>query len=85
MHDLTAARKNARTDEDAAAIAWAQDEIERRTGAMDELIAWHRILLAKAGDVAYRMVSREPTPAFYRDLAEELESLAKRVRRNIKE
>jgi hypothetical protein len=29
MHDLTAARKNARTDEDAAAIAWAQDEIER--------------------------------------------------------
>ncbi len=31
MHDLTAARKNARSDEDAAAIAWAQDEIERLT------------------------------------------------------
>lgn len=31
MHDLTAARKNATTDEDAAAIAWAQDEIERLT------------------------------------------------------
>lgn len=29
MHDLTTARKSARTDEDAAAIAWAQDEIER--------------------------------------------------------
>jgi hypothetical protein len=28
-HDLEAARKNARTDEDAAAIAWAEDEIER--------------------------------------------------------
>jgi hypothetical protein len=28
-HDLTEARKNARTDADAAAIAWAQDEIER--------------------------------------------------------
>jgi predicted GNAT superfamily acetyltransferase len=28
-HDLTSARKGARTDEDAAAIAWAQDEIER--------------------------------------------------------
>lgn len=28
-HDLAAARKNARTDADAAAIAWAQDEIER--------------------------------------------------------
>src|SRR5262245_33169890 len=29
VHDLTAARKNARTDADAAAIAWAQDEIAR--------------------------------------------------------
>ena len=28
-HDLTTARKNARTPEDAAAIAWAEDEIER--------------------------------------------------------
>jgi len=29
QHDLTAARKNARTDEDAAAIAWVQVEMER--------------------------------------------------------
>jgi hypothetical protein len=29
QHDLDIARKNARTDADAAAIAWAQDEIER--------------------------------------------------------
>ncbi len=28
-HDLTAARKNARTEEDAAAIAWADEELER--------------------------------------------------------
>ena len=35
-HDLTAARKNARADEDAAAIAWAQDEIERLRWIEDE-------------------------------------------------
>ncbi len=28
MHDLTQARKNARTDEDAAAIAWAEEKLE---------------------------------------------------------
>jgi hypothetical protein len=33
-HDLTAARKSARTSEDAAAIAWAQEEIERLRAAL---------------------------------------------------
>ena len=36
-HDLTAARKGARTSEDAAAIAWAQDEIERLRKTLEHI------------------------------------------------
>jgi hypothetical protein len=50
-HDLEAARKNARTDEDAAAVAWAEDEIERLQELLndrDEYIVgkglWHDFL-----------------------------------------
>ena len=47
MLDLTEARKNARTADDAAAIAWAQDRIDelenallRVRGALWELRSW---------------------------------------------
>ena len=36
---LTCARKNARTDEDAAAIAWAEEEIETLRRERDEAVA----------------------------------------------
>ena len=37
MHDLDAARKHAKWDADAAAIAWAQDRIEDLEAALQRL------------------------------------------------
>jgi hypothetical protein len=51
---------------------------------MDALVAWQRILLDLVGQISYRLLSRETPPIFYRELAEALEHLAARVRRQIK-
>jgi hypothetical protein len=51
----------------------------------EHLGAWHRILLGEANNVVYRLTGTAPTPAFYRDLAESLEMLAARVRREIQD
>jgi hypothetical protein len=51
---------------------------------MDHLVAWQRILLDLIGQISYRLLSREPTPIFYRELADALDHLAARVRREAK-
>lgn len=50
-----------------------------------QLIAWNRQLHAMSDDIVYRIGGTEPTQNFYRDLAESLEALAERVRRNIQQ
>lgn len=48
----------------------------------EDMIAWNRLLHSMSDDIVYRIGGTEPTENFYRDLAESLEALAKRVRRN---
>lgn len=52
---------------------------------IDEMVAWQRLLLAAVGDISYRLASRQTTPVFYRETAENLENLASRIRRQTKE
>lgn len=58
MHDLTVARKNARTEEDAAAIAWAQDRIEELEADRNDLIAQ----VKDAGDEIEQLKTPPPMP-----------------------
>lgn len=41
---LTEARKNARTDSDAATIAWAQNRIEELEAALRNVIMYHDMI-----------------------------------------
>lgn len=51
----------------------------------EKLGAWHRILLGEANSIVYRLTGTAPTKAFYTDLADSLELLVARIRREIKD
>jgi hypothetical protein len=51
----------------------------------DVMVAWQRLLLSSVADISYRLSGTTPTPVWLRDLAETLESLAARIRREINE
>jgi hypothetical protein len=48
VHDLTAARKRARTSEDAAAIAWAENCMDRLRQALNGLATDHAAAVIEA-------------------------------------
>lgn len=72
QHDLDAARKGARTDEDAAAIAWAEDEIERLRQALNIAHKWMgsrqpQAIVVAALEAAIALVGRVVTGEVTRD------------------
>lgn len=51
----------------------------------EKLGAWHRILLGEANGIVHRLTVATPTKLFYNDLADSLELLVVRIRREIKD
>ncbi len=51
----------------------------------DVMANWQRQFLSLAAEVSYRLSMTEPTQVWLRELAETLESIADRIRREINE
>jgi len=57
-----------------------------RNDTNEQMVAWVRLLNGEVNNIVYRLSGQtEPTQVFFRELAESLEHIAKRVRRELKE